>query len=85
MERLKKPSLSWEKTSDIMRTLLIKPPYCLWFSSPKTMITGDQYNSEALKNILKAAKEKKYYHVATLGRILFQEIAARWVYNELKT
>lgn len=78
-----KPGLSWKMSADALRALLTKPPYCNWFASSKTMVTGDLYSPDPLNRILKEAKQNKTFHVSTIGRILFQEIAARWVYNEL--
>jgi len=47
------------------------------------MITGRLYNAKSLETILSDAREKTTRSVPTLGRIISQELAFRWVYKEL--
>jgi len=78
-----KPNLNWERNAWAIRALLTKPPYSRWFSSCDSMITGRLYNAKSLETILSDAREKTTRSVPTLGRIISQELAFRWVYKEL--
>lgn len=74
--------LDWNKI--IFTTLLNKLPYSKWFSSPATMLTGDMYNPDIINPLLKSAKSGICRHTPVLNRIITQELASRWVYdNEL--
>lgn len=79
----KKPDLNWERNAKTIKFILTKTAYSKWFSSHESMITGSQYNPEYLESILRDAKERKTRFVPTLGRIISQELACRWVYKEL--
>jgi len=77
-----KLNLNWERNSGTIRALLTNPPYSKWFSSCDSMITGSLYESNSLDSILADARERKTRYVPTLGRIISQELACRWVYKE---
>ena len=66
----------------IYTALLNTPPYSNWFSSSEAMITGHLYTSDILNSILAQAKTGSCRCVPTLGRIINQELAFRWVYRE---
>jgi hypothetical protein len=69
-------------TADVFTTLLNKPPYCNWFSSSQAMITGQLYSQNVVDALLSRARMGSCRHVPTLGRIIGQELALRWVYRE---
>ncbi len=73
-------SLDWN--AKIFTTLLNKPPYCNWFLSSQTMITGHMYNPDIVNPILAQAKAGSCRYVPILDRIITQELAFRWVYCE---
>jgi hypothetical protein len=77
-----KPDFNWNRNSWAIKALLQKPPYCRWFSSSDSMVTGSLYNPESLNSILTNARERTTRFVPTLGRIISQELACRWVYKE---
>ncbi|MBC7195638.1 MAG: hypothetical protein H5U39_00075 [Deferribacterales bacterium] len=77
-----KLNLNWERNSNIIKCLLKNPPYSKWFSSCDSMVTGSIYNFEFLDSILKDSRERGTRLVPTLGRIISQELACRWVYKE---
>jgi hypothetical protein len=68
----------------IFNAVLTKPPYCDWFLSSSSMVTGHLYNSSILNSVLEKAKTQSlsYGWVPTLGRIINQELALRWVYGD---
>ena len=77
-----RPLLSMEKNAYIFTTILSREPYCDWFSSSKSMVTGQFYNAKELNSILAQAKTGKYRNVPILGRIINLELACRWVYRQ---
>jgi hypothetical protein len=77
-----KPDLNWDRNSWAIKALLRTPPYCRWFSSSDSMVTGGLYNPKSLNSILTSARERTTRFVPTLGRIISQELACRWVYKE---
>jgi hypothetical protein len=83
-----KQSNKWYYQQDrniyIITTLLKASPYMNWFASSETMITGGLYNSEILNIILDKAKAGSCRWLPTLGRIINQELASRWVYRETR-
>ena len=66
----------------IFTTLLNKPPYCNWFASSATMLTGHLYNPDIVETILSQAKIGSCRNLPVLERIISQELALRWVYRE---
>ena len=78
-----KLNLNWDRNSGTIKALLMNSPYSKWFSSCDSMITGGLYNSKSLNSLLIDAREKRTRFVYTLGRIISQELAFRWVYKEL--
>jgi hypothetical protein len=81
-----KPASSWryrpDYTMNIFQTLLNAPPYSDWFSSSEKMLTGGLYNPGLLDPFLMEARMGSCKYVATLARIMGQELALRWVYRE---
>jgi hypothetical protein len=77
-----KSYLKWTDNAPAIKTLLNKPPYCNWFSSSKSMITGHLYNNDIVDSLLADAKAGSSRYVMILGRIFNQELACRWVYRE---
>jgi hypothetical protein len=73
---------SQDLNSYILTTLLNKPPYCNWLSSSQAMITGDLYESDVLNPLLENAKVGVHKYLPILGRIISQELALRWVYDD---
>lgn len=73
-----------DRNTYIFTTLLKASPYINWFASSKTMITGSLYNSEILNTILDKARAGSCRWLPILGRIINQELAARWVYRETR-
>jgi hypothetical protein len=63
-------------------SLFNTPPYSNWFSSSKTMITGNMYSPDVIDPLLAQAKTGTCRYVAILGRLISQEIALRWVYHQ---
>ena len=68
--------------TDVFTTLLNKPPYCDWFSSSQAMITGQFYDPHLVDALLARAKMGSCRYIPTLGRIIAQEFALRWVHRE---
>jgi hypothetical protein len=66
----------------IFTTLLNNPPYCNWFTSSATMLTGYLYNPGVVESILSQAKIGSCKNLPVLERIVSQELALRWVYRE---
>jgi len=77
-----KPAYKWSKNAPAINTLLNKPPYGNWFSSSRSMITGQLYDKDVLDSLLVDAKAGASKYVPILGRIINQELACRWVYRE---
>lgn len=77
-----KPAYRWTENSPSILTLLNKWPYTDWFSSSKFMITGYLYNNDVVDSLFARARAGQLRDVSTLGRIINQELAYRWVYNE---
>jgi hypothetical protein len=72
-----------ELNAPIIITLLNKPPYCNWFSSSKSMLTGNLYNSDQLNSMLNESKKGISKRTRILGNIINQELAFRWIYREI--
>jgi len=77
-----RPLLSMEKNSYIFNTILSEEPYSKWFSSSKSMLTGQFYDTNEINSILAQAKVGTCKDVPILGRIINLELACRWVYRE---
>jgi len=77
-----KAALQWSKHATAIMTLFNNPPYKNWFSSSKSMITGHLYKKDVVDALLAEAKSGSSKQLATLGRIINQELACRWVYRE---
>ena len=67
--------------SATMLSLLKNEPYAEWFKSSETMITGEMYNKTAINHMLDRARSGQCNRIETLGRIINQELACRYVYN----
>jgi hypothetical protein len=78
----KRASLNMEKNAYIFTTILSKEPYCDWFSSSKSMVTGQMYNADEVNSFLSQAKAGSCRNVPILGRIINLELACRWVYGK---
>ena len=78
----KRQTLSMEKNAYIFTTILTKEPYSNWFSSSKSMVTGQMYNAEIVNSFLSQAKSGTCRNVPILGRIINLELACRWVYGQ---
>ncbi len=77
-----KPSYMWRENAPAIKTLLTKPPFVKWFSSPESMITGNLYEPDSLIKLLSEAKQGSSRFIPILGRIFNQEFALRWVRRE---
>ncbi|MGB2714040.1 MAG: hypothetical protein WBC51_07670 [Vicinamibacterales bacterium] len=81
-----RPSGAWQLSekysNEVFATVLLRSPYAPWFSSPDAMITGGHYNRPALSALLERARLGSSPQVATLSRIIGQELALRWVYGQ---
>jgi len=77
-----RPLLSAEKNANIFTTILNRGPYSDWFSSSKSMVTGQFYHSDEVNAILYQAKTGSCRNVPILGRIINEELACRWVYRK---
>lgn len=75
-------SLNMEKTAYMFEAILNGEPYRNWFSSPSSMVTGQQYNTNELNSFLAEARTGKCRYVPILGRIINLELACRWVYGQ---
>ncbi len=73
---------SHDRNAYIFTALLNTQPYCDWFSSSRTMVTGHLYNANTIDPILEKAKTGSCRYVPILGRAIVQELALRWVYRE---
>jgi hypothetical protein len=80
-----KTYFKWSENASAIMTILNKPPYADWFASPGTMRTGHLYNGDALNALLSGAKGGASRYVPVLGRIVNQELACRWVYQDAKS
>ena len=58
-------------------------PYRGWFASASSMVTGPLYDAERLNTMLHEAKSGTCRHIDLLGRIINQELACRYVDNDL--
>jgi hypothetical protein len=65
-----------------MIALLNNLPYAKWLRSTSDMITGEWYGGEVLDKMLNDAKIGKCDRVEVLGRIINQELAARFLDGE---
>jgi hypothetical protein len=77
-----KPVEGAQASSEIFATLLKDPRYSRWFSSADSMVSGKSYEPAKLEALLVQAKSGTCRHLATAGRIIGQELALRWVYDE---
>jgi hypothetical protein len=77
-----RPFLSMEKNAYIFTTILSREPYCDWFSSTNSMVTGQLYNTNELNSILNQARIGSCRNTLVLGRIINMELACRWVYKK---
>ena len=66
-----------------INTLFQYRPYSGWFASASSMLTGPLYDAEHLNTMLHEAKNGHCRHVNLLGRIINQEMACRYVDNDL--
>jgi hypothetical protein len=73
---------SLDRNAAIFETLLNTAPYRKWLSSSENMLTGEFYNSSAIDPLLAEAKGGTCRYVPVLGRIISQELACRWVFDE---
>ena len=73
---------SQDRNSYVFRTLFNEGPYEHWFSSSKTLVTGDLFNANVVDPLLAEAKSGRCRYVQVLGRIINMELASRWVYGE---
>ena len=69
-------------SADVFTTILNKAPCSEWFASPSSMISGQFYNPSALEALLAQARAGSCRYGATVGRIIGQELALRWVYGQ---
>ena len=80
---LKSKSLSKHHRLDlnepVMKALLNSSPYSHWFKSSSNMITGKYYNPTVLDSLLERARDGRCKNVQTLGRIINQELACRFI------
>jgi hypothetical protein len=74
--------LSMQKNSYIFTTILNREPYCDWFLSKRSMVTGHLYNADVINSILAQARAGSCRNVPNLERIINLELACRWVYRE---
>jgi len=77
-----KQAYKWNSNSPALMTLLSKAPFDKWFSSSSSMITGYLYNHTTLDALISQAKGGSCRYIPILGRIINQELACRWVYNQ---
>jgi hypothetical protein len=73
-------SLDWN--APILISLFNNPPYCDWFSSPETMMTGEMYNPNVLNPLLTQCKIGSCKYLPIVDRVISQELAMRWVRNK---
>lgn len=65
---------------DVFKALLNNPPYREWFSSASSMVSGAAYEPAQLDSLLGQTRAGTCRQTATVGRIIGQELALRWVY-----
>lgn len=68
----------------VMKALLNNSPYSEWFESASSMVTGRYYNPIVLNKLLNGARVGQCSYVRTLGRVINQEFACRFVYGEFE-
>ena len=78
----KRQYLSMGRNAYLFKTITNREPYCSWFSSSKSMVTGQLYNATELNSFLAQAKTGTCRHVPIIGRIINLELACRWVYRQ---
>jgi hypothetical protein len=66
-----------------IKALFNREPYSSWFESKTSMITGELYDGESLNAILREAKYGRSRYVQVLGRIVNQELACRYVHDQM--
>jgi hypothetical protein len=64
-----------------MLTILNSKPLSDWFASSSSMLTGQLYNKPVIDRELAQARQGKCNYVESLGRIINQEIACRYIYD----
>ena len=69
------------QSAEVFTTLLNEPPYRDWFSSSQSMITGRFFKPDVIDGLLAQGRTGSCRHLPTLGRIVGQELAFRWVYR----
>ena len=69
------------QSADVFTTLLNEPPYRDWFSSSQVMMTGPFFTPDAVDALLAQARLGSCRHLPTLGSIIGQELALRWVHS----
>lgn len=75
------PAYQRDLNAPALLTLLKGEPFQGWFSSTKSMITGDMYNHDVADSLLSEAKRGASRNLPILGRMINQELACRWVYS----
>jgi hypothetical protein len=78
----KRQYLSMERNAYMFKAIISGEPYCSWFLSSKSMVTGQLYNATELNSFLAQAKTGSCKYVPILGRIINLELACRWVYRQ---
>jgi hypothetical protein len=66
----------------VLHVLLNEPPYRKWLASTEAMVTGYLYHASPLERLLNEARSGRSKYIPILGRIISQELAMRWVYDE---
>lgn len=78
----KKCTHSVNRDALTFNTFLKLVPYCDWFSSSKSMITGHLYNADVVNSILLQTRAGSHRYLHILGRVINMELAFRWVYQK---
>ena len=68
----------------VMKALLNNSPYSEWFESASSMVTGRYYDPIVLNELLNNARAGQCRYVQTLGRVINQELACRFVFGEVE-
>jgi hypothetical protein len=66
-----------------IRALLNTEPFSDWFESKSAMISGELYAKERLDSLLREAKDGRCRYVQVLGRIVNQELACRFIHDQM--
>ncbi len=67
-----------------MKALLNNSPYSEWFESASSMVTGRYYDPIVLNELLNNARAGQCRYVQTLGQVINQELACRFVFGEVE-